>query len=57
MKRWRIIARDVDGTLIAVIGHSVTRRGAERVRREWAHGIPQPIPNRPLYTVHVERLS
>ena len=55
MKRWRVIARDVDGTQISVIGQRVTRRGADRLRREWAHGIPQPIPNRPMYTVHVER--
>jgi len=57
MRRWQVVARDVDGALVATIGRCHSRRGAERVQREWSATIPIPLPGRPLYTVHVERLG
>lgn len=57
MKRYRVIARDVDGYETGEIGRRRTLRGAIRLQRSWAATVPEPIPGRPLYTVHVERVA
>lgn len=55
MKRWRVVARDVDGTVISEFGRRWTWAGALRLRRKWASGVPEPIPGRPMYSVLIER--
>jgi len=56
MKRWQVVARDVNGDLVSTIRRCMWKRGAERVQREWSAAVPIPLPGRPLYTVHVERI-
>lgn len=69
MKRWRVVAFDVNGNETSEIGRAYTRWGAERIEARYRRtgrqmfgrgaptGILEPIPGRPLYSIAIQRVA
>ena len=53
--RWEVVARNVRGEKVAVNSRHLLRAFAVVALARQSQYIPEPIRNRPLYRLHVER--